>query len=324
MACYHPSQMFILADPSTGALTYKLAGRAVDTARHAREINVNNPNVVDVINIPCRRCAGCRLDYSRDWANRMLLEYQRTRKAVFVTLTYDDQHIPTSDLGYATLCKRDCQLWLKRVRKHFAGTEIRFFLGGEYGPSTHRPHYHAILFGVDLLDFGTLTVRNVNELGQCAYESGVLNTLWPNGFSTVAAVSFQTFAYCSRYILKKQRTSDYYLDDTQKFVPEFSLMSRRPGLGAYAVDDSALDGINCTVSDGTDTKTFPLPSALLRRLKDVDPQKYAELKYARKDLADDRLAFELEHSSLSFTDYLKQREDSLLARTVRIRDRKEL
>lgn len=323
MSCYHPSQMFVMVDPSTGALTYKLAGRAIDTARHARQINANNPNVIDVINIPCRRCVGCRLDYSRDWANRMLLEFQRTRKAVFVTLTYDDLHIPLSEHGLATLDKRDCQLFIKRLRKYFSGTEIRFFLGGEYGPSTHRPHYHAILFGVDLLDFGTLTVRNVNDFGQCAYESGILNRLWSNGFSTVAAVSFQTFAYCSRYILKKQRTSDYILDDSEMFLPEFSLMSRRPGLGAYAVDDSALDGINCTVSDGTDTNSFPLPAALLRRLKDVDPQKYAELKAARKNIADDRLALELEHTSLPFTDYLKQREDSLLARTVRIRNRRD-
>lgn len=327
MSCYHPKRMLVLSDRNSGELVYKFAGDAIDTAASARKLpapGCGRYDVVDVLNVPCRKCVGCRLDYSRDWANRMLLEYQTTKKAVFVTLTYNDFYLPKSELGLPSLCKRDVQLWMKRLRKYFTGIQIRYFLAGEYGDQTHRPHYHAILFGLSLDDLIPLKIRNINELGQSAYECSVLNDTWPFGFSTGAPTSYQTFSYVSRYCLKKQRNIDYSLNDKTKYEPEFSLMSRKPGLGGYYVTDDFLDGLNCTVSDGSSTKVFPLPSALLRRLHDVDPQKYAVFKDKRKRIADDKLQMELDQTSLSYLDYLHQREDSLLARTVKIRNRKDV
>lgn len=327
MSCYHPNRMIVLSDRHTGELVYKMAGAAIDSAVAARKLSspgCGKYDVVDVLNVPCRKCVGCRLDYARDWANRMLLEYQTTKRAVFVTLTYNDLSLPKSAYGIPTLCKRDVQLWLKRLRKHFAGTQIRYFASGEYGDQTHRPHYHAILFGISLDELRPHTVRNLNELGQAAYQCSVLDKTWQFGFATAASTSYQTFGYVARYCLKKQRNADYFLDDVELYSPEFSLMSRKPGLGANYVTNDYLDGINCTVSDGNDTKVFPLPSALLCRLRDVDPQKYAELKESRKRLADDRLQMELDHTSLSYLEYLRQREESLIARTVKIRSRKDV
>lgn len=329
MSCYHPKRMLVLSDRNTGELVYKFVGDAVDTASAARLLpapGCGSYDVVDVLNIPCRKCAGCRLDYSREWANRMLLEYQLTKKAVFVTLTYNDDNLPHSSFGCATLSKRHVQLWLKRLRKYFSGTQIRYFLSGEYGPKTHRPHYHAILFGITLDDLLPISVCNVNELGQAAYQCSVLDDTWSYGFSSAASTSYDTFGYVSRYCLKKQGLKSYLVKEVGElaYEPEFSLMSRKPGLGGYFVSNEHLDGVNCTVSDGSSTKTFPLPSALLRTLHDVDPQKYAVLKESRKRLADDRLQMELDHTSLSYLDYLRQREDSLLARTVKIRNRKDV
>lgn len=327
MSCYHPKRMLVLSDRNTGELVYKFIGDAVDTAASARLLpapGCGRYDVVDVLNIPCRKCIGCRLDYSRDWANRMLLEFQNTKRAVFITLTYNDSHLPTSECGFPTLCKRDVQLWMKRLRKLFSGTQIRYFLAGEYGDQTHRPHYHAILFGLSIDDLIPLKIRNTNELGQSAYECSVLNDTWSLGFSSAAPTSYQTFSYVSRYCLKKQRLADYTRDDLQLFEPEFSLMSRKPGLGGYYVTNDYLDGVNCTVSDSNSTKVFPLPPALFRKLHDVDPQKYAELKQKRKRLADDRLQMELDQTSLSFLDYLHQREDSLIARTAKIRKKKDV
>ena len=324
MSCSNPSRIYVMVNAETGELDYHFAGPARDSAVQSRALNSDNPLVVDVLNIPCRRCVGCRLDYSRDWANRMLLEFQHTKKAVFVTLTYNNDSVPLSGSGRMTLSKRDCQLFMKRLRKVFSGTEIRFFLGGEYGPLHNRPHYHAILFGLSLSDYGELIVRDVNELGQPSFESSVLDRIWSSGFSTVSDVSFQTFAYCARYVLKKQHLKDYVKDGKELYTPEFSLMSRKPGLGAYYITNDFLDGINCSVSDGHEVKTFPLPSSLLKLLKDVNPQKYAELKQSRKDLADDRLEVELSCTDLPFLDYLKLKEDKLLARTAVIRNRKEL
>lgn len=327
MSCYHPKRMLVLSDRNSGELVYKFVGDAVDTAAAARLLpapGCGRYDVVDVLNIPCRNCVGCRLDYSREWANRMLLEYQLTKKAVFVTLTYNDDNLPFSSYGCATLSKRDVQLWLKRLRKFFSGTQIRYFLSGEYGPKTHRPHYHAILFGLTLDDLKPISVCNVNEMGQAAYQCSVLDSTWSKGFSSAASTSYETFGYVSRYCLKKLHLKDYQINGDYVYEPEFSTMSRKPGIGGYFISNDHLDGVNCTVSDGSSTKVFPLPSALLRTLHDVDPQKYAVLKESRKRLADDRIQMELDHTSLSYLDYLHQREDSLLARTKKIRFRKDV
>ena len=115
----------------------------------------------EILQVPCGQCIGCRIDRSRQWANRCMLELQYHDSAYFVTLTYDDLHVPKAyypdpDTGEAhqslTLCKRDFQLWMKRLRKRFSDDKIRFFACGEYGGSTHRPHYHAIVFGLHLDD----------------------------------------------------------------------------------------------------------------------------------------------------------------------------
>ena len=113
------------------------------------------------ITVPCGHCIGCRLEYSRQWANRCLLELDYHSSAYFVTLTYDNSHVRRTlyadpDTGEAaeayTLAKRDFQLFMKRLRKAFPDQKIRYFAAGEYGSETFRPHYHAILFGLKLDD----------------------------------------------------------------------------------------------------------------------------------------------------------------------------
>ena len=75
------------------------------------------------IKIPCGHCLGCRLDYSRQWADRMILELDHTGKGCFLTLTYNDENVPRvfdDDEYYGlTLSKKDCQDFMKRLRKSF-------------------------------------------------------------------------------------------------------------------------------------------------------------------------------------------------------------
>lgn len=52
-----------------------------------------------------------------------------------------------------SLNNRDIQLWKKRVRRqidYHAGRKVDFgyMICGEYGPRTHRPHYHGLLVGL--------------------------------------------------------------------------------------------------------------------------------------------------------------------------------
>lgn len=93
----------------------------------------------DLMLLPCGRCLGCKFDKAKDWATRSVLEMKYHSKACFVTLTYDDTHLPK------TLVKSHVQDFLKKLRNR--GEVFRYIGAGEYGETSHRPHYHLILFG---------------------------------------------------------------------------------------------------------------------------------------------------------------------------------
>lgn len=121
----------------------------------------------------------------------------------FLTLTYDTLHVPISSRGYMTLSKRDCQLFLKRLRRaHPVGSVLKYYLCGEYGGKTSRPHYHLILFGAD-----RALVQSAWSLGQVHYGS----------------VTGASIGYCLKYMAKKGRIPMHLNDDRQK---EFALMSK--------------------------------------------------------------------------------------------------
>lgn len=107
--------------------------------------------------VPCGKCYPCLLRKRHEWFFRLNCEIDTSRGPCrFVTLTYSDDNLPISDSGIAVVSKRDCQLFLKRLRKNcdrrFGGSDIRYFLISEYGPTTLRPHYHLALFNLPYKD----------------------------------------------------------------------------------------------------------------------------------------------------------------------------
>ena len=340
MSCLHPMQMFVVQDLTTGIVEYKLAGNALEPSyvTLVKNQRYKNKAVVDVLNLPCRKCLGCKLDYARSWTDRMLLEYQDTKKAVFVTLTYNDDSLPVSDTGFMTLHKPDVQLFMKRLRRELEPLKIRFFLAGEYGGSTHRPHYHAILFGVDMSNFPDAYVLKYDKIGLPVYTSPALARIWSHGFVSLAPASYNTFAYVSRYMLKKQGPKSYQMRCSwedysynglidrplELAVPEFNLMSRMPGIGMKYLESLDIDPTeeyNICVNTGKlrdPVRSMPIPDAFLRRLKKSDPQAYVEFKAKRRRAADDALKAELSQVSTSYREYLEKKEHILKARTKSI------
>lgn len=183
--------------------------------------------------LPCGRCCGCRLERARQWAMRCVHESQLYLNNCFITLTYDDDHLP-KDGG---LVKRDFQLFMKKFRKfvdveEFGFARLRYFHCGEYGERTNRPHYHACIFGFDFPD--KVLFRDVN--GIKLYTSKMLSDLWGKGFVTVGDVNFESASYVARYVLKKSAAfygTDSYLDKETGVLKqrEYVTMSRRPGIG---------------------------------------------------------------------------------------------
>lgn len=165
----------------------------------------------------------------------------------FVTLTYRDADECTDEQyrnGYylppdGSLQPSHVQKFIRRLRKT-VDHKIRYFYCGEYGDENGRPHYHICFFNQS---FSDQQLWRDNE-GFYTYTSPTLDKLWPYGFSTVAALNFETAAYTARYALKKitgKMADEHYLrcdehGEAYWLLPEYIRMStgrNKPcGLGA--------------------------------------------------------------------------------------------
>lgn len=201
------------------------------------------------VQVPCGQCIGCRLERARQWSVRLMHEASLHQDNCFVTLTYDDEHLP--DKGCLRI--RDFQLFMKRLRKR-ASTRISFFHCGEYGELNGRPHYHAILFGVDWPD---RVKYGRNERGDMLFSSKLLDSIWQNGFAWSGSVTRESCGYVARYCLKKvtgDRADEHYkrvdpeTGEIYWLPPEYASMSLRPAIGKgwfdkFAGDVVAYDGV---------------------------------------------------------------------------------
>ena len=242
MPCYSPLKGF--KDLYTGGLTF------------------NRSSGYEKMDVACGQCLGCRLDYSRMWAVRIVHEatcWELDQGSCFVTLTYRDPSectITQLENGYHvpddwSLNLKHFQDFMKRLRKAFYPQKIRFFHVGEYGRRCKhgidltvvrcplcfvgRPHYHACLFNVSFPDLQSYA----SDDGVLRYTSPMLESIWKYGFVDVGDLNYASAAYGARYILKKitgSRAGDHYMSydmngEITFLRPEYTTMSRRPGIG---------------------------------------------------------------------------------------------
>ena len=160
MSCYHPLTAFQLGiNSETGKKRLAVVKGDPDIYEHSGKI------YTEKLKLPCGQCVGCRLDYAREWANRIMLEkqYYPDEECFFLTLTYNDEHLPLAydcdpDTGELHGCVTsplnpdDLRRFWMRLRKRFSDCDIRYYACGEYGDLHYRPHYHAIVFGLRLVD----------------------------------------------------------------------------------------------------------------------------------------------------------------------------
>jgi len=161
---------------------------------------------IDEIPLPCGRCPHCKKHRTNSWVFRLQQEDLVSSCSHFITLTYTSDHVPISANGFMTLCKRDLQLFFKRLRK-LQQSKIRYYAVGEYGSKRWRPHYHIIMFNLE--------------------DEKHLASAWTQGDIHTGLVSGASIGYTCKYIAKPTRIPIHKRDDR---VKEFSLMSK--GLGA--------------------------------------------------------------------------------------------
>lgn len=233
------------------------------------------------IQIPCNRCMGCRIQKVRMWSARMIHESRLYSDNSFITLSYSDAALPPGQ----TLVKRDVQLFVKRLRKALEPKKIRFFLCGEYGERTFRPHYHGIFFNYWPAD----AKREGSRDGHAFFSSESLARHWGLGFVDIGNVNADTCQYTAGYITKKitgPRASEHYqrIDaisgELISVEPEFALMSRRPGIGRGWIENNLGDiyPADHTVLNGVPAKT---PAYYDKVLKAKDPELHDKVTYRR-------------------------------------------
>lgn len=280
MTCYHPLPVKQVGFTESGKKALKFIKGGYTSA-----FTVLGKENFELV--PCGQCVGCRLERSRQWAMRCMHEASLYQRNCFITLTFDDEHLPKDrslDVSYF-------QAFMKALRKKY-GNGIRFFHCGEYGEKFRRPHYHACLFN---FDFNDRKYLKTTKSGSKLYTSKKLEELWKYGMSSVGDCTFESAAYCARYIMKKvtgKGARDHYFSDDvdletgEVFVlkPEYTTMSRRPGIGkkwfdlyyyrTYSSDSVRIRG-----------KEMPPPKFYDSKFELLNPEEYVIIKNARKDKA---------------------------------------
>lgn len=172
--------------------------------------------------VGCGKCLACRINKRREWTLRLCHEEIFSETAYFVTLTYDEDHLPRDDNDNPCVLKRDVQLFMKRLRRVCSGHDLRFFLNSEYG-SLGRPHYHMLLFNApeSFMFEGSLLIRRGKSVG---FTSPNLKKVWGNGSVEFGIASKERAGYCAKYFIDRKEIDEI-------LVPNFSLMSLKPGIG---------------------------------------------------------------------------------------------
>lgn len=191
------------------------------------------------VTVSCGQCRACRFARAREWATRIVHELPYWEASCFVTLTLSDEYLYSSERRVqgapSSLDVGELQRFLKRLRARLS-RRIRYYACGEYGDSTGRPHYHAILFGVSVSEHELgLPVKSCWE---CL--SGPVVDAWNNGvergFVSIGYVGFESALYVAKYVRKKltgKMGKEAYEDKGLR--PPFQVVSQKLGF-RYAMD----------------------------------------------------------------------------------------
>lgn len=202
MPCYHPVPF--------QQLTRERLNKDNRPETIRGDVKINPPIGTDTGVLPCGTCLGCKAARATAWAYRCMHEASLYENNRFITLTYDNDHLPPN--GWLNL--RDVQLWMKRLRKAIP-TKIRYFLTGEYGSITGRPHYHALLFNCRFPD---------EQPAGNMILSATADRLWPLGEVRTGSVTLASALYVAKYAVKG--TKGHPTSDGEAPPEPFATMSR--------------------------------------------------------------------------------------------------
>lgn len=179
---------------------------------------------VESVLLPCGKCAACINRKIQEWTFRLDNERINSKCTYFVTLTYDNYHVPINRYGKMELRKSDVQAFLKRLRydrdndpeygileDHYFQCDLKrekisYYAVGEYGSEKKRPHMHLVMYNTS--------------------KKSIIDN-WTYGEVDIQVPrSSQAIGYVIKYLHKR-----IYNITPKNVTPEFSLMSKGIGLG---------------------------------------------------------------------------------------------
>lgn len=283
----------------------------------------------------CGDCLPCRINRRRIWTSRLLLEARLHSDVSFLTLTYHDDYLPSTvqvdevkGKIYApfSLDPEHHRLFMMNFRNRLRrelGREVRFYMCGEYGDTTQRPHFHYILYGYPPCPY---PVQPGSRFRQCRCSvCQLIHSAWGKGNILLGTFSSDSAQYVAGYVMKKM-TSDkcnckapdilghkpkcnFYVLKGRR--PEFSLGSRRPGIGA-GVEDLVFDALQRHYHGDKDE----LPSVLIINGKKMPLGRYIKDRLYKKFGVEFQNGEKIKEYEKALRDMLLHQED--VAEDVRI------
>lgn len=268
-----------------------------------------------VFKVPCRKCLGCLSDRRNQWLNRCLIEARQYKSNLFVTWTYNEEHVPPC------LIRKDYQDSFKRLRialDRLGRPKIREYYCGEYGDRFSRPHFHSIVFNMDLpydVEVRFWLSKNGRkiyhaEIGATPYYSSKwLESIWKNGFCIIAPVCKESIKYVANYLDKGKAPVAY------PNAKPFKGMSCRPAIGRQYFDsivsknglEGLLEAYNGTIKLGS-------VHYYRRLVKEMDPDVYSDfIEWQRRiSMAQKKPWFELGITEYEYLQRLEEKARSAL------------
>lgn len=230
------------------------------------KVSTINKKTKEYQSFPCGKCRICMQNRRNHWSFRLHQELKASKSAKFITLTYDEDNIPyNEETGEITLIKKDVQNFIKQYRKKEVRLKnnIRYFLTGEYGGKTDRPHYHIIMFN--------LTVDKKMPIR--------LQSSWKKGHIDIGDVNSASIHYITKYLMDTR----FRFDKNYTRQKPFNLMSTKPGIGHAYIEKNKKFHI--------ENKAF---YGILNGVKIDLPRYYKELLFDEEDKRQHRIKMSLD------------------------------
>lgn len=234
---------------------------------------------------PCGRCEACLRNKAAEWSFRLEVELKNSRGACyFITLTYDDEHLPRNSNGVPGFDKPQVQKFIKNLRNQVRGHPIKYYLAAEYGGQFHRPHYHMLLFD---WPYSEQALGSINKRKLIGY---VLPKVWPYGHVDIGDCTSASISYTSSYLITRMQIPAHW-------DPVFNLMSK--GLGSQWLKNRNWYYESLCSSVRQNNKVVKTPRYFVKKLPLSQSQEFTKqrlLHFAEQlEVAHDRTISDAQH-----------------------------